>query len=157
MSTLDWILTILLLVGALRGLRAGAIKQLVSLVGIIVGLILAKMFYMALGEVLSPHLGDNVSLANGVAFVAIWVLVPAVLGLIAELVTTVLDKILIVGTLNKLLGALFGVIKYGFLLGAVAWALVACKLLTDEALSHSVIGTTLKAFSEAFYTALINA
>jgi membrane protein required for colicin V production len=133
------------------------LKQLISLVGIIVGLVLAKMFYMVLGEALSPHLNDNVSLANGIAFIAIWVLVPAALGLVAELITTVLDHIAIVGTMNKLMGAVFGLFKYCFLIGAVMWALVACKLLSEETLGQTVIGTTLKAFSESFYTALINA
>ncbi len=157
MSPIDWILLVLLLLGTFCGWRSGVIKQIISLLGIVVGLLLAKMFYMMLGEVLSPHLGDNVSLANGVAFVVIWVLVPAVLALLGEVITTVLDHIILVGTLNKLLGAVFALFKWSFLFGAVAWALVSCHLISIETLEQSVVGVTLKAFSEAFYTALINA
>ena len=157
MTPIDWIIIALLLLGMFRGWRRGMLKQLTSLLGIVVGLLAAKMFYMMLGEVLSPHLNDNAKLANALAFIAIWVLVPAVLGLLAELITTVLDKIIVVGTMNKLMGAVFGLFKYAFLIGALAWAVVRCHLISEETLNQSLSAATLKAFSESFYNALINA
>ena len=56
MGIFDWILIALLLAAAIRGWRLSVIKQILSLVGIIVGLVLAKMFSGVLGGVLSPHL-----------------------------------------------------------------------------------------------------
>lgn len=157
MLTIDWILIALLLVAAFRGWRLGVIKQVLSLVGIIVGLLLAKMFSGVLGGALSPHLGDNVAIAHGVAFIIIWVVVPIVLNLLGEVVSTVLDKIIIVGTVNKVVGAAFSLLKYAFLLGAVIWALVACKFVPAETVESSFMGIMLESFSEAFYTSFMNA
>ena len=157
MRPLDWILALLLLGAVVRGWRLGVIKQVVSIAGIILGLVAAKMFCGVVGEALSPHVGDNMGLASGIAFVAIWVLVPAVLGLLGELVSTILDKIIIVGQVNKILGALFSLLKYAFLLGAIIWALARTRLLPAEILTESFMGVMLKAFSEAFYTSFINA
>ncbi len=157
MGIFDWILIALLLAAAIRGWRLGVIKQILSLVGIIVGLVLAKMFSGVLGGVLSPHLGDNMAVAHGVAFIAIWVVVPIVLNLLGEVVSTVLDKIIIVGKVNKVLGAVFSLFKYAFLLGAVIWALVACGFLQAETVEASFMGIMLKSFSEAFYTSFMNA
>ncbi len=157
MGTFDWILIALLVVAAIRGWRLGVIKQILSLLGIIVGLVLAKMFSGVLGGVLSPHLGDNMAISQGVAFIAIWVAVPIVLNLIGEVVSTVLDKIIIVGKVNKVLGAVFSLFKYAFLLGAIIWALVACKFLPAETVEASFMGIMLKSFSEAFYTSFMNA
>lgn len=157
MRPFDWILALLLLGAVIRGWRLGVIKQVVSIVGIIAGLVLAKMFCGVVGEALSPHIGDNVGLASSIAFVAIWVLVPAVLGLLGELVSTILDKIIIVGKVNKILGALFSLLKYAFLLGAIIWALARTRLLPAETLNESFMGVMLKLFSEAFYTSFMNA
>ncbi len=45
MLPLDWILLGLLLFGAVKGFIRGAVRQLLSLGGIFLGLLLAKMFY----------------------------------------------------------------------------------------------------------------
>lgn len=157
MKPLDWIVIALLAAAFIRGWRLGIIKQLISIVGIVAGLVLARMYSGALGGSLAPHLGDNMAVASGIAFVFIWVVVPLILNLGGELVSTILDKIIIVGTANKVLGALFSLLKYAFLLGALLWALVACKLLPAELVEGSFMGIMLKSFSEAFYTSFMNA
>ena len=157
MQPLDWILIALLAAALIRGWRLGVIKQIISIVGIVVGLVLARMYSGALGGSLAPHLGDNMAVASGVAFVVIWVVVPIILNLAGELVSTVLDRIIIVGQANKVLGAAFSLLKYAFLLGALLWAMVAGKLLPAELVEGSFMGIMLKSFSEAFYTSFMNA
>ena len=157
MQVVDWILIALLLAAAFRGWRLGVIKQVVSIVGIVAGLMLARMFCGVLGETWAPHLGGNPGVATGLAFVAIWVVVPANLCLLGEVVSTVLDKIIIVGKVNKIVGALFSIFKYALLLGAVVWAMMASKMFPDGTLDTSFMAVMLKSFSEAFYTSFMNA
>ena len=157
MQPLDWILIALLGAALIRGWRLGVVKQLISIVGIMAGLVLARMYSGVLGGSLAPHLGDNMAVASGVAFVGIWVVVPLILNLAGELVSTVLDRIIIVGKVNKVLGAAFSLLKYTFLLGALLWALVACKLVPAPMVEGSFMGVMLKSFSEAFYISFMNA
>ena len=56
-------------------------------------------------------------------FLLIWIGIPLVLGMIAWLITKVLNKIIVVSTLNKLLGAAAGFLKYAFLIGCVILAI----------------------------------
>ena len=56
-------------------------------------------------------------------FLLIWIGIPLVLGMIAWLVTKVIDKIIVVNTLNRLLGAAAGFLKYAFLIGCVILAI----------------------------------
>ena len=146
MQVVDWILIALLLAAAFRGWRLGVIKQVVSIVGIAAGLMLARMFCGVLGETWAPHLGGNPG-----------VVVPAILCLLGEVVSTVLDKIIIVGKVNKIVGALFSIFKYALLLGAVVWAMMASKMFPDGTLDTSFMAVMLKSFSEAFYTSFMNA
>ena len=75
MLTIDWIMLAILVAGAVRGWQLGCVRQLVSLVAFFAGLIVAKMFYMMLGEAIAPHLGDHATMANLLDFVLIWVAV----------------------------------------------------------------------------------
>ena len=50
---MDILLLILLAVGFVTGLVSGAIKQLISLVAFVMGLVVAALYYQQLGEVLS--------------------------------------------------------------------------------------------------------
>ncbi|MBQ2595402.1 MAG: CvpA family protein [Bacteroidaceae bacterium] len=156
MLPLDWILLGLLLFGAVKGFIRGAVRQLLSLGGIFLGLLLAKMFYEVLGAAIAPHLNHQTSLANTLAFVGIWILVPAVLGLIGEVVSTVLDKIFVLGTVNKLLGAVLGFFKYEVLLGALIWVFASTGFLSADIMRQSVMCEPLKAVPEAIYKVLID-
>lgn len=100
----------ILLYGAFRGWRNGLIKEVVSFVGIFVGFYIAYHFYKQ-------------SEVGVLGFLLIWIGVPLVLGVVAWLITKLLDQIVVVGTTNKLLGAVAGFLKYAFLLGCIILAI----------------------------------
>lgn len=156
MIIIDWILLILLLVGALKGWHQGAIRQVVSLLAFFVGLIVAKACYMALGDTLSPHLNNNTTLANTLAFILIWIIVPVALGLIGELLSKVLGKLLVLGTANRLLGAGVGILKYVVILGAFVWVFATTGILSKQTMDSSRLCKPMKAVPEAIYSMLIN-
>ncbi len=153
MLPVDWILLALWFVGTLRGWQKGLVKQLVSIAGLLLGLMIAKGCYEMLGDVLSPHLGDHTTFANTVSFILIWVAVPLALGLVGELMTTILDKIFVLGTFNRLCGTLVGFLKYTFVLGALVWGLSIVGVIDAKMMKDSVLCAPLKAVPEAVYTA----
>ncbi|MBP5513171.1 MAG: CvpA family protein [Bacteroidaceae bacterium] len=100
----------ILLYGAFRGWKNGLVKEVISFVGFFLGFFIAYEYYKR-AEV------------GVLGFLLIWIGIPLVLGMIAWLVTKVIDKIIVVSTLNRLLGAAAGFLKYAFLIGCVILAI----------------------------------
>ena len=83
MLTIDWILIVLWVLGTLKGWARGMVRQAVSIVGIILGFLLAKAFCSVLGATLAPE-SEHPSLVSGACFVLIWLGVPIALGSLAN-------------------------------------------------------------------------
>lgn len=145
---------VLLLLGAIRGWRTGLIKQIVSLGGLIAGLLIAKLCYAMVGDAIAPHIDNHTTLAHVLAFILIWIAVPVILGVLGEILTTVLDKLFVLGTVNSILGALLGLIKFQLIIGALIWVLCATKIIGENTMQQSVLCAPLKAVPEALYTAM---
>lgn len=96
----------ILLYGAWNGWKNGVIKEIIYFTGFFIGLYLAYNYYMKVG-------------GGIIGFLLIWIGVPLLLGIAAKLLTALLDHIIILGTVNKLLGAAAGFLKYAFLLGCL--------------------------------------
>ena len=96
----------ILLYGAFRGWQNGLIREVISISGFFIGLYLAYHYYKEVGW-------------GAIGFLLIWIGVPLVLGIAAWLVTKVIDKIFVIGTVNRLMGAIAGLVKYAFLLGCL--------------------------------------
>lgn len=103
------------LIGALVGFCQGALKQIANMAGIVVGLVIAVMLYDRFGQMLADLTGAEESIADIIAFVAIAVLLPLVLGWVATLLTK-LFKVVHLNFFNRLLGAVIGFISYMLLL-----------------------------------------
>ena len=153
MLAIDWILVVLWLLGTLKGWTRGLVRQAVSVMGIILGFLLAKAFCSVLGTTLAPD-SEHPTLVSGVCFVLIWLGVPIALGIVGELFSTVLDKLCILGTLNKVGGAAIGFLKYGFVLGALVWVLSAVGVVSDETLQRSRLCSPLREIPVAVYRML---
>ena len=112
------ICAVALLYGAISGWRHGLIKELLSMCGFVVGLVLAWYFH------------DEVAGGGVLGFLCIAICAPIVLGWVASLLNVVLDHLLVLGSLNRLAGLLVGVAKWGLLIG--------CILLMLEKLGFNV-------------------
>ena len=145
---------VLLLLGAIRGWRTGLIKQVVSLGGLIAGLLIAKLCYAMVGDAIAPHIDNHTTLAHVLAFILIWIAVPVILGVLGEILTTVLDKLFVLGTVNSILGAVLGLIKFQLIIGALIWVLCATKIIGENTMQQSVLCAPLKAVPEALYPAM---
>ena len=107
MTTVDVIVLILFLVGIVRGILTGGIKQVLSLVGVIAGLLLA----VSLSNWLSAHLVNlgwsPEQLAPALSFVIIFFSVQAIVLLATYLLKSALEAIKL-GALDKTLGGIMG-------------------------------------------------
>lgn len=111
MNILDFIILVLFVWGAISGLLKGFIKQLATLLGIIVGLLAAKALYVMVAEEYLSKITDSATVAQILAFVLIWIGVPFLFALFATILTRAMEAISL-GWLNRLLGAGLGALKF---------------------------------------------
>ena len=134
MSSVDIIIIVILLWGAFRGWKSGFIKEVFSSLGIVVGLIVAILFYSEVGKYFTPALGSGsvVSFLSSVlAFIIIWVIVPIVLSVVANVLTRTV-KDLHAGPLNSILGLTVGTLKYFVLISFVFSAMAYVGIISEE-------------------------
>ncbi len=111
MNWLDIVVIAVLVIAAIFGLRTGIIKAVLSLAGLIVGVILAGHYYVPLSEQLTFI--SSATAAKIVAFAIILIGVMVIAGVLASLFKWAVS-IVMLGWVNRLGGAVFGL-----LLGAI--------------------------------------
>jgi len=139
MNWLDIVILVALAIAVVIGLKEGLIKAVLLLVGIIVGVILAGQFSAALGERLTFISSESV--AKGVAFAIIMIAVLVVAAIVAGLLTWA-ARLVMLGWINRLGGAILGLFLGAFFCGALL-AMWVHFLGTAEVVTESVIATVL--------------
>ena len=138
MHWIDIVLLVCLVVPTFIGLKQGLIKAVLSLVGIILGVVLASNFYLNLAGALSFI--SNPSVANIVSYILILVVVMVIASILARLLKAVL-KMVMLGWVNNLGGAIFGLLMGAITLGAILAVIV--KYFGPSMLSESLISAIL--------------
>jgi len=111
MSWLDIVLIVVIVFSTFLGLRTGIIKAVLSLAGVIVGVILAGRYYVLLADQLAFIPSEGV--AKIVAFAIILIGVMVVAAILASMLKWAASAVML-GWVNHLGGAIFG-----FVLGAI--------------------------------------
>ena len=121
MNWLDIVITIILVINLFVGLKAGLIKTMISLAGLILGTFLAGRYYQVLGGKLTFISSDKVAVI--VAYIIILIVVMLVAAIVAWLLSKIVSAIML-GWLNHLGGAIFGLILAGIFVGVILaiWA-----------------------------------
>ena len=114
MTTIDTVILIVLGAGAIVGFTKGFLKQLAGLLGLVAGLLIAKALYATVAERFFLPLTDSLTVAQGIAFVVIWLAVPLAFLLLATLLTKAMEAVAL-GWVNRLLGAGLGLLKSALL------------------------------------------
>ncbi len=142
MGILDIILWALIAIGVIEGLLKGVLKQIAWIVGLIVGLLVARGLYSMLGETVAPMVGVPVTIANILAFILIWIIVPIGFLGVAMLLTKAL-KAIHLDWLNRVLGAVLGALKFillaGMLIHAIEFVDPKEGIVTEELKSESML------------------
>lgn len=115
LAPMDMVLLLLLVIGAWRGFTKGLVLSVASLVGLVGGIWAASHFSHLVAESLSQHVKwspNSMHLASlAVTFLAVVIAVH----LLAKLLEKLLDLVAL-GLVNKLAGALFGLMKVALIL-----------------------------------------
>ena len=143
MNGFDIVFLLVLIAGAWKGWSNGLLKEVLGLVGVFVGLYLARLLYEQVGDQIAPQIGCSPTVGGIIAFVLIWMGVPILMSILGSLLTKLLDLIGI-GSVNRLGGILVSILKYGLLLGALCNILSITHLVTEEAQQSSTLFGPLK-------------
>ena len=154
MNKIDILLLVILGFGLIRGFMRGLIIEMASLLAIVVGIYGAIHFSFFTARLLGELMPSSQQTIQVVAFgITLIVLMLAVMFL-AKVLTKML-KAAELGFLNRLAGALFGVLKAAVIVGSLFVFLERTfqteKWLSASALSESVLYEPVKSISAVVY------
>ncbi len=147
MNWLDITIIVAVAMATFLGLRIGIIKAVLSLVGVIVGVILAGRYYIPLSQQLSfiPQAG----VAKIVAFAIILIGVMVIAGVLASLLKRAASLVML-GWVNRLGGALFGLV-----LGAIFCAALLAIWVKFLGIAGAIVESTLAAVLLDYFPAVL--
>ena len=140
MNWLDIVIIVVIAISAFIGLRIGIIKAVLSLAGLIVGVILAGHYYVPLSEQLSGII-PQANVAEIVAFAIILVGI-MVIASVAALLLKGVASLTMLGWVNRAGGAIFGLVLGGIFCGALL-AILARFLGIEAVISESGLAAVL--------------
>lgn len=126
LNILDIIFIVIILLSMFLGILKGFIKELFSLVFLIIAAVLSFLYYSEIGGFLLKYI-KNKNISKFVGFVLIFVIVL----IVGSLVTFFLKKIFVLGPLksiDKILGGVFGLIRGILISCVIVFGLIASKV-----------------------------
>jgi len=118
MNVLDIIILVLLVLGLINGFRKGLFVEVASLVALVAGIYGAIHFSNYAGDFLMEKVDWNEKTVNITAFAITFIVIVLLIALAGKALTKLADFAAL-GLLNKLLGAIFGLLKMAVILSVV--------------------------------------
>lgn len=115
---LDIILSIPLLYGLVMGVKRGFVKEAVMLVAIAMGVFVARWFSSPMAMLLQEHLDATPCVAQPLSYFVVMVVFVGGMYVLAWMLTKIL-KAMKLGTVNRIFGAVFGVMKWVLILSVI--------------------------------------
>lgn len=125
MNWLDYVLLAIIIVTAIYGVFKGFVKQVIGLVAVIAGLVLAVLYYTQAAGIFVGFVKSR-PVSHFLGFLFIFVLVLIAGAILGHLLTKAM-----VGPLafvNRLFGAIFGIITAVLICGILVFALVSFEM-----------------------------
>lgn len=125
MNWLDYTLLAIIVLTVIIGIVKGFVRQVIGLVAVIAGLVLAVVYYEQTAHVFMAFV-KNQLVSNFLGFLLIFVVVMVAGAILGHLITKAM-----VGPLafvNRLFGAVFGLIKAVLICGILVFALVSFEM-----------------------------
>lgn len=146
-SYLDLFFAIPLVWGIVRGLMSGFIRSLSVFVGLILGIYLAHIYAPDLSPTIQEWFTMSAKQCLSLSYVIIFIIVMVLVAIIARILDKFLHLILL-GWLNKLLGAIFGFFKWAIILSffimVIEYANSKFEFLSPEKKSESILYEPIK-------------
>lgn len=131
MSTVDIVLIIVLIVGAVVGYKKGFLSELFTLLGIILGVLAGFKLMGAAMLMLDEHYEINKHVLPYVAFGVVFLLVVVGISLLGKVFKSSLEKT-ILGSVDKIMGGLLGILKMAFMVSVLIWLFGALSIHVPE-------------------------
>lgn len=158
MNTIDIIFGIILILGAIQGLRKGLFVELASLVGLVAGIYGAIHFSHYVGDWLVEKTAWSEQIINLTAFAATFIIIVLVVSLAGKLLTKVANFAML-GIVNKIVGAAFAVLKFGFLISVVLMFIDAAdrqiSFIGDDKKEQSVLYPIIQPLAPALLPSIL--
>lgn len=147
MNVLDIILLICFIPAVIQGIRNGFIAQIISIAALILGVWASARFTPEVSTWLAQYITVSDQVMKVISFTAILLMSFLVLALIGKFLEATF-KLVMLGWLNSLLGAVFSLIKAGLVIGLVIMAFCSLNntfdFVSEEVLNESVLFPPLK-------------
>ena len=154
MNTIDVIVGLLLAYSLFRGLTKGFVIEISGLIAMFLGIMRAFKFSSYIGKYLSSYVDWNPKIIQVVSFILLFIGIIYAISLLAKMLTKVL-KIVALGGLNRLIGGLFGVIKWCVILSALTLVFKEINsfmtLMSPVILEESIAYPFLKEFGDFLF------
>lgn len=160
MAIIDIVLGALLGFGLVRGLMKGFFVEVASLIALIAGIYGAIHFSYFVAELLLDNVSWDEKTINIVAFIITFIVIVLFISLAGKALTK-LANFAALGFLNKLLGAVFGVLKIGLILSVLL--IVFDKMnntipfVDEEHTKDSVLYEPVKSLAPLLFPTIIKA
>jgi len=143
MNWLDIVFIVILLGTMIMGIMKGLARQVIGLAAVIMGLVLASLYYEGISEIVQKVVRDRL-LSNFLGFLIIFFSVLAVGALLGHLISKAMKGPL--AFINRLFGGVFGLLKAVLICGIIAFALtvfdIARPTLETSRLAPICLGIT---------------
>ena len=157
MNVIDIILGILLLLGFIRGFQKGFIIELAGIVALLAG-IFGGLEYGYIAETYLNKWTDwsssNIEIAS---FFMVFLGIVVLVSILAKILTTIVHSIAL-GLINRIFGALFGVIKTGLIIFILLLIFDYIngegRLISQTKLENSVVVGTIRELSSTLLPSL---
>jgi membrane protein required for colicin V production len=154
MNTIDIVIILLLLWGAINGFIKGFVIQISTLIALVLGIWAAAEFYKVIGLYLTKTLSVSPGISGMVAFVIIFIVILLIMYLLSRGLTNMMGKS-VAGRLNRIGGIIFGLAKAVFLISILIFIIQKIdftqKLLTSEKKEESKLFKPISQVAPAIF------
>lgn len=120
MATVDIILLILLGLGAIEGYRKGLLMSIMGLVGFVLAIILGVYFMEPVSKYLASHVDSLTFAFPVISFLIVFGITIAVVGIAGWMMKS-MAKMVLLGGLDSIGGAILGMVKTAFFISLFLW------------------------------------
>lgn len=138
MSLLDGFILVVLLGGLVHGFSAGAVRQVASLVGVVMALLLSVQLMHPVGDLTVESLGLSDAVAPIVGFVVVFLGVWLVFFALSRLLEQLLETLSLT-LVNRLAGGALGAFKTALLLSVLFLVLAEVDVPAEETRADSTL------------------
>lgn len=158
-NAIDLILLFFLIPGLIGGLIKGLMRQAAALVALVVGVWFALRFSTVLAALFKVWFETESSAIELIAFAVIFFLTLFFINIAGKILARLL-KIVLLGWLDKLLGMVFGLLKYALIASVIIFLLTSLDsvypFLPQEMLKNSTLFPMIRDFAPAIFSSFKN-